>query len=433
MPVQRDQWRGRSPERGGAPGRMGEIIAASRHRSERSLGSPALAVPRAAVAGDDVSAWRREGALGPFLPMLEQLLLEAVEDAGLVVALADAEGRLMWVDGDRRTRARVADMGFVPGADWSEPSMGTSAPGTALVVGDAVRVVEEEHYAPAVHPFSCTAVPIRDLDSGGVLGVLDVTGGPRAASVQSLALLRAAALAVESEFRMRTIAGERRGRPHRAPTAREEGEDGLALRLLGRGVGAAAPEIATGGGGAIRLGLRHAEILALLSRRPEGLTSGELGALLHEDGVRPVTLRAELVRLRQVLGAGGLEGLLRSRPYRLAPSLRSDVDRLLAEVDRGAHRRALRRYRGPVLPDSAAPGVVDLREQVRGTLREALLANGGAESLTDWLGIPGNEDDAEALLALLRLLPPRSPKRSAIRARLDGLGRNVHATPPGLG
>jgi hypothetical protein len=61
----------------------------------------------------------------------------------------------------------------------------------------------------------------------------------------------------------------------------------------------------------VPLSERHAEIVALLAQHPAGLDTTALMALL--DGVRsPVTIRAEMSRLRKRLG-----GLIESRPYRL--------------------------------------------------------------------------------------------------------------------
>jgi hypothetical protein len=74
-----------------------------------------------------------------------------------------------------------------------------------------------------------------------------------------------------------------------------------------------------------------------------------------------------------------------------------------------------------VLPNSTAPGIRDLRDRTRATLREALLELGSAESLLAWLEVPGNADDADVRYELLRLLPPRSPKRAALVADLEGL------------
>ena len=57
------------------------------------------------------------------------------------------------------------------------------------------------------------------------------------------------------------------------------------------------------GGRKLRLSRRHSEILVLLARHPEGVGGDELLVELYEDeSVTPVTLRAELSRLRGLLG-----------------------------------------------------------------------------------------------------------------------------------
>ena len=61
----------------------------------------------------------------------------------------------------------------------------------------------------------------------------------------------------------------------------------------------------------IALSERHAEIVALLAQHPGGLDTGALMARL-DGATTPVTIRAEMSRLRKRLG-----GLVDSRPYRL--------------------------------------------------------------------------------------------------------------------
>ncbi|MGO4750686.1 hypothetical protein AB4212_19040, partial [Streptomyces sp. 2MCAF27] len=65
----------------------------------------------------------------------------------------------------------------------------------------------------------------------------------------------------------------------------------------------------------LRLGPRHSEIMVLLAAHPEGLSGDRLALELYgeqADRRSPVTLRAELSRLRRLVGP-----LLGSRPYRL--------------------------------------------------------------------------------------------------------------------
>ena len=66
---------------------------------------------------------------------------------------------------------------------------------------------------------------------------------------------------------------------------------------------------------------RHADILVLLSRHPEGLSADHLAMLLDDKHLDVVTIRAEMSRLRKVVGAD----LLSSRPYRLTAPISSDL------------------------------------------------------------------------------------------------------------
>ena len=139
------------------------------------------------------------------MPVIRRLLVESAADAGLLVAVSDAAGQLLWVEGSAALRARAESMHFVPGADWSEISAGTNAPGTALALDRPVQIFGPEHLARQVTPWSCSAAPIHDPDTGAVLGVLDLTGGAEVATPQSLTLVRATVAAVEAELRIERL------------------------------------------------------------------------------------------------------------------------------------------------------------------------------------------------------------------------------------
>jgi hypothetical protein len=128
-----------------------------------------------------------------------------------------------------------------------------------------------------------------------------------------------------------------------------------------------------------------------------------------------------MVRLRKVLQQFNPVAVPESRPYRLSVDLLPDAEQVLSYLQRGAHRVALDIYRGPVLPHSEAPGVVDLRERVSTLLREALLTDGSAEALLQYADLPEASDDMAVRMAALKLLPPRSPKRAAVIADLERL------------
>src|SRR3954465_13874574 len=96
-------------------------------------------------------------------------------------------------------------MNFVPGGGWSERGAGTNAPGTALALDAELQIRGTEHFSRIVQPWSCTAVPVHDPAPGTLLGAIALTGGTQVASPQTLALVRATAVAVENHLALLRI------------------------------------------------------------------------------------------------------------------------------------------------------------------------------------------------------------------------------------
>lgn len=379
------------------------VVSESWRRSVRSGVDPERTLARVRLSSDDLVLARETHPLTRALPVVRDLLVDAAADAGLLVAISDAAGQLLWVEGDHTLRSRAESMHFLPGADWSEASAGTNAPGTALALGRPVQIVGAEHLLRAVTPWSCAAAPIRDPAHGAVLGVLDLTGGRQSATPQTLALVRATVAAVEAELRLQQLTlGTRLG---------QASGTGPGLAVLGR-----RQALLHGAGADQELSLRHSEIVLLLSQAPDGLASAELAVELSDDDLAQVTVRAELSRLRVTLGAVEL----RSRPYRLPP-LASDLSDVWAELDAGRLRSAVARYRGPVLPASTAPGVQRLRNDLHRGLRGRLLASGDPDALLAFADTPFGRDDLDVWARAAAMLPPSSPRRSEVRQHVDAL------------
>ena len=160
------------------------------------------------------------------------------------------------------------------------------------------------------------------------------------------------------------------------------------------------------------LPLRQAELLVLLLARKEGWRGEELALALYGEAKSPA-LRMEVLRLRQ-------RGLaVESRPYRLAQALRADFLEVWEALRQGDLREALARYRGPLLPQSQAPGVEALRAELEEALRRAVLAQGEVESLVHLAERLG--EDGEVWEALLERLPSQDPRRPIARARVERL------------
>jgi hypothetical protein len=266
-----------------------------------------------------------------------------------------------------------------------------------------VQVFAAEHFARRVQPWTCAAAPVHDPRTGWVLGALDITGGDGLAHPHSLGFVQAVARAAESQLALLSPA--------------EPATDMLELSALGRDEALLLVD-----GRRIRLSRRHSEILVLLTRHPEGLTGDELLCALYEDeSVTPVTLRAELARLRRILGPG----LLASRPYRLTALVASDVTVVERRLASGAIAEAATAYRGPLLPGSQAPAVARLRRRLGDGLRTALIARRDPDLLADWAHAPWGEDDLEIWRALAAVRPT-----AAVRTRLDELESEL-AAPAG--
>ncbi|UED87880.1 GAF domain-containing protein [Streptomyces profundus] len=375
------------------------VVRDSWQRS-RILGvDPDAAAPPDHIAGAELRAYRREHPLAAVLPVIRRLLVETAREDDQVAAVGDRSGRLLWVEGSPALLARAERIGFAEGANWAEGAAGTNAPGTALALGQPVQIYASEHFNRSVQPWSCAAVPVRDPASGAVLGVLDLTGGDHIAAPHALSLVRATVAAVEAELRLLRVPGA--APPPEGAPAR--------LEVLGRDQAAF-----SWAGGRCELSPRHSEILCLLARRPGGLTAEALAAQLRADEAAPVTVRAELSRIRRLLGPG----LVASRPYRLTVPVSVDADEVGELIAQGALRRALDRYRGPLLPRSEAPGVVEARTDLECALRAVLRERADAELLVAWTARPEHADDVEMLQAARDALPPGSPRALLLDARL---------------
>ncbi|MFE5400332.1 GAF domain-containing protein [Streptomyces sp. NPDC056580] len=390
---------------GTVPRPVRSVVAESWRRSARAGVGPDCTA-NVELTDGDLGAHRAEHPLARVMPLFRELMGSFAADGEHLLAVCDAHGRLLWVEGHPATRRRADRMNFVPGALWSEAAVGTNAPGTAVALDRPVQVFAAEHFIRQVQPWTCAAAPVHDPHTGRVLGAVDITGGDGLAHPHSLGFVQAVARAAESQLAL--LAPPR----HAEETALLSalGRDEAELRLRGRRV---------------RLGRRHSEILVLLARHPEGLTGDELLCALYEDeAVTPVTLRAELARLRRLIGPG----LLASRPYRLTVAVECDVTVVERRLEAGALTGAVTAYTGPLLPGSQAPAVVRLRRRLADGMRSALVAHRDPDLLAGWARTPWGEDDLEVWRALAAVRPSAS-----VRARLAALEGELAlpAPPPG--
>jgi signal transduction histidine kinase len=178
-------------------------IADSWHRSAIAGIDPSRSrAPTLAERGDVGERWQAH-PLQAAAPLIRRWLGHFADEDGHLIVVSDADGVLLWLDGNGKVRSAAADaMNFVEGALWSEAGAGTNAVGTALAADHPVQVHAAEHFSEVVHGWTCSAAPVHDPEDGRLLGVIDLTAPMAKADPKSLAAALAAARAVEANLRV---------------------------------------------------------------------------------------------------------------------------------------------------------------------------------------------------------------------------------------
>ncbi|MGW2560405.1 GAF domain-containing protein [Streptomyces sp. NPDC001514] len=348
---------------------------------------------------------RRATVIGEVMRTLSGGLTEIADASLQIMVVTDAQGRVLWREGNARVMRKANTICLEEGAAWSEDTTGTNAIGTALAARRPVQVHSAEHFVHTLHNWTCAAAPVHDPRDGRLLGIVDVSGPASSFHPATLALVNSVAQLAEAELRDRHLRTVERLRSVAAPilcrlTGRAVAVDlhgwtaavtGMApvdrlplpksfragrlwLPSLGMctveplpGGWLVRPDEARPAEAASRVVLdvsrprrwtvavsgpagswtqelspRHAELLYVLASCPQGRTAAELAADVFGDPTRTVTVRAEMSRVRRYLA-----GVLAHRPYRFSEEVEVEVVRPADPAD--------------LLPHSSAPAVNEER------------------------------------------------------------------------
>ncbi|WP_245304767.1 sigma-54-dependent Fis family transcriptional regulator [Rhizobium multihospitium] len=133
-----------------------------------------------------------EAAAHPFSTIGRML-----DGTGAMLVLADNDGVLIDVIGDKRTIFDGMDIHLGVGGKWTEEVVGTNGIGTALWTGEPVFVHAAEHFCAGIKSWTCAGAPIRDPFDGKIIGVVDLSGHPDIFRPHNIALVAAAAREIE--------------------------------------------------------------------------------------------------------------------------------------------------------------------------------------------------------------------------------------------
>ncbi len=363
-------------------------------RSWELSGVVSPTVTQAPLADEAATAefWR-DSPLQTAVSRVQDEFRRTAEDGDLVIAVTDADTRILWTYGGRVMRHKAETVNFVPGGRWDEASVGTNALAIAGRTDTPSMVFSAEHYAEVVHNWVCWAAPVHDPITGKVLGVIDLSTTWDRTHPIGLATARVMARLIETALptSRQSPVTEVMAPPH---------EPGLTLSLLGTAQ-------VWLDGERLLLNRRQTEILALLALHPAGLSVEQLHSLLYGDSsVTTSTLKAEVSHLR-----AALRGQLSSRPYRLTLPVTTDIDEVQRRLRVGEVREALAAYGGDLLPGTDAPALVQMADYLAVSVREALLAN----------------PDPDAVLRYSELAPYDT---HVIEACLSALGSRIHPAVP---
>lgn len=333
---------------------VAECIEASWQRSARHVSTAIDQAPKI-DDGNLVRLWH-DSPLRQAADDSLRGIASVANEAGLVAALSDPNGCLLWTHASSPMQAAADRLNFAPGGCWSESTTGTNAVGVSLALQQPVTVFAAEHYAAVMHDWVCYAAPIVHPASGELIGVLDFsTDWNRHTPLGQNAV---------NDF-ARTIARALPDRPQRAE---------LEIQALG------IPRVMFRGK-EIHVSKRQLEILCLLILNPRGLSLGAFHAALYGDApISMSTLKSELSQLRSLL-----DGRIGSRPYRLQLSAWADFVTLWRVLKDKKAEKALKLYKGPFLPNSSSPELEEWRDCIDAVMNRVVSSCEDAEMLVDRL------------------------------------------------
>src|SRR5215213_8673648 len=103
------------------------------------------------------------------------VIASEVENVGGVVTVTDGTGRILTIQGDKRTLSRARDANMAPWSCWSEWATGTNGMGTALEAPGPVLISGPEHWCRGFQEWVCAGVAVRDAVTHDAVAVLDIS------------------------------------------------------------------------------------------------------------------------------------------------------------------------------------------------------------------------------------------------------------------
>ena len=137
------------------------------------------------------------------IPVMEMLEI-SVRGTGFITTLSDSKGYVLDVQGDKDVLAMAQRNHYLPGCLRSSRHAGTNAISLCLEKGLPVQLTGAEHYNVNHHSWTCSSAPVRS-PNGDIIAAITLSGDFSRKHKHTLALVKAAAVNIESQLREREL------------------------------------------------------------------------------------------------------------------------------------------------------------------------------------------------------------------------------------
>jgi len=136
-------------------------------------------------------------------------LYQFVAGAGFAVNIADKDGYILHIIGDKPILEKLSVGNCCPGYRWTEKDVGTSVLSLALERKIPVQINDDEHFCQRGHGHTCSASPVFGLNNE-LIGVISMSGDAERVHPHTLGMVITAARAIENQLRIQKTSKELR-------------------------------------------------------------------------------------------------------------------------------------------------------------------------------------------------------------------------------
>lgn len=122
-----------------------------------------------------------------------------LKEAGVIMVLIAADGRLLYTIGEQRFSHSFMSQMYETGANWSETILGNNGIGSAAMLKKPIAFQGMEHFLNVLHPFTTVGYPLLD-DDGELLAVVGLVSNQQESMNSLFAFLHLICVLVNSNL-----------------------------------------------------------------------------------------------------------------------------------------------------------------------------------------------------------------------------------------